>query len=175
MPDNNAIIARARAKATENEANYSGCAQSVLDALQTELHIGDKESFKAMTLLAGGVVRCGETCGAIIGALAALGIVAGREKIEDVATYRALIPVGLELRSAILKQIQDEFGFKEDLTSAICWDIQEEVFGRHFDLRKQEEMAAFQEARKASALGGCTRVAGIAAEVAAGKILEMKK
>ena len=128
-----------------------------------------------MTLLAGGVVRCGETCGAIIGALAALGIVAGREKIEDVAAYRAVIPVGLELRSSILKQIKDEFGIKEDLTSAICWDIQDEVFGRHFDLRKTDEMAAFQEARKAAASGGCARVAGIAAEVAARKILEIKK
>lgn len=128
-----------------------------------------------MTLLAGGVVRCGETCGAIIGALAALGLVAGREKIEDVATYRALIPAGLELRTAILKQIKGEFGVKEDLTSAICWDIQDDVFGRHFDLRKPEEMAAFQEARKASTTGGCARVAGIAAEVAARKILEMKK
>jgi len=128
-----------------------------------------------MTLLAGGVVRCGETCGAIIGALAALGIVAGREKIEDVAAYRAAIPVGLELRATILKQIKDEFGFKEELTSAICWDIQDEVFGRHFDLRKPEEMAAFQEARKVSASGGCARVAGIAAEVAAKKILEIKR
>ncbi len=128
-----------------------------------------------MTLLAGGVVRCGETCGAVIGALAALGIVAGREKIEDVATYRGLIPAGLELRAAILKQIQTEFGIKDNLESALCWGIQDEVFGRHFDLRKADEMAAFQEARKTSANGGCARVAGIAAEVAAKKILEMKK
>ena len=128
-----------------------------------------------MTLLAGGVVRCGETCGAIIGALAALGIVSGREKIEDVTAYRAAIPVGLELRSSILNQIKDEFGFKEDLTSAICWDIQDGVFGRHFDLRKPDEMVAFQEARKVSTSGGCARVVGIAAGMAARKILEKKK
>jgi len=128
-----------------------------------------------MTLLAGGVVRCGETCGAIIGALAALGVVAGREKSEDVATYRALIPAGLDLRTSILKQLKAEFSFQDDLTSAICWDIQDEVFGRHFDLRKPDEMADFQAARKASTTGGCARVAGIAAEVATRKILEMKK
>jgi hypothetical protein len=128
-----------------------------------------------MTLLAGGVVRCGETCGAVIGALADLGIIAGREKIEEVAAYRALIPVGQEVRSAILRQIKAEFGFKEDLVSALCWDIQDGVFGRHFDLRQPEDLAAFQAARKATASGGCARVAGIAAEVAAKTIQGMKK
>jgi len=128
-----------------------------------------------MTLLAGGVVRCGETCGAVIGALAALGIVIGREKMEDVAAYRAATPVGLDLRSAILIKIKEEFGIKEALQSAICWDIQDEVFGRHFDLRKPEELAAFQEIRKTATSGGCARVAGIAAEIAAKKILELKK
>jgi hypothetical protein len=129
----------------------------------------------AMTLLAGGVVRCGETCGTIIGALAALGIVAGRENIEDVAAYRALIPAGLEVRAAILKQIKDEFGFKNELSSALCEDIQDALYGRHFDLKTPEGMAAFQAAKKESVPGGCPRVAGIAAEVAAKKILEMKK
>jgi hypothetical protein len=128
-----------------------------------------------MTLLAGGVVRSGETCGTIIGALAALGIVTGREKIEDVAAYRAAIPAGLELRASILKQIKDEFGLKDGLESAMCWEIQDEIFGRHFDLRKPDELAAFQELRKTWGQGGCARVAGIAAEQAAKKILEMKK
>ena len=128
-----------------------------------------------MTLLAGGVVRCGETCGTIIGALGAVGLVIGREKIEDVATYRAAIPVGLELRAAILKQIKDEFGIKKDIESAMCWEIQDDVYGTPIHLRKPDEMAAFQEARKASANGGCARVAGIAAELAAKKVLELKK
>ncbi len=40
-------IERAKERAHEYERDYSGCAQSVLGALQEEFRIGDKDSFKA--------------------------------------------------------------------------------------------------------------------------------
>jgi C_GCAxxG_C_C family probable redox protein len=67
---------------------YSGCSQSVLLALQEAFKIGDLESFKAATVLSGGVARKGETCGALLGGLMALGLVLGRDDIVDTQTYR---------------------------------------------------------------------------------------
>jgi C_GCAxxG_C_C family probable redox protein len=82
MSEDQRLIQEARRKA-HNYDRYSGCSQSVLGSLQETLNIGDRESFKAATVLSGGVARCGETCGALIGALMALGLVVGRERIED--------------------------------------------------------------------------------------------
>lgn len=73
-------------KALENDF-YSGCSHSVLGALQEEFCIVNMESFKAATVLSGGVARRGETCGAIIGGLLALGLVIGRERMEDFDTF----------------------------------------------------------------------------------------
>jgi len=67
---------------------YSGCSQSVLLALQEAFDTGNMESFKAATVLSGGVARKGETCGALIGGLLALGLVIGREDMTDTQTYR---------------------------------------------------------------------------------------
>ena len=50
-------IERVKKKAHEYERDYSGCAQSVLGALQEEFGIGDKDSFKAASVLAGGIAR----------------------------------------------------------------------------------------------------------------------
>ena len=71
------IIQGAKAKALAND-RIGGCSQSVLQALQEAFGIGNLESFKSATVLSGGLRR-GETCGAIIGALMGLGLVAGRE------------------------------------------------------------------------------------------------
>lgn len=40
-------IERVKKRAHEYERDYSGCAQSVLGALQEKFRIGDKDSFKA--------------------------------------------------------------------------------------------------------------------------------
>jgi len=53
------------AKALEYD-KYSGCSQSVLLALQEAFDVGDQESFRAATVLSGGVARRGETCGALL-------------------------------------------------------------------------------------------------------------
>ena len=50
MPKSDDIIQKVKAKAHANNKHSRGCAQSVLGALQQELGIGDKESFKAATV-----------------------------------------------------------------------------------------------------------------------------
>ncbi len=80
------LTKKIRRKAHEYD-QYSGCSQSVLLSLQEGLGVGDLQSFKAATVLSGGVARRGETCGALLGALMALGLVKGREKIEEIEAY----------------------------------------------------------------------------------------
>lgn len=46
-------IQRVREQAINRAADYSGCSQAVLGAIQDEFGIGNKESFKAATALLG--------------------------------------------------------------------------------------------------------------------------
>ena len=76
------LVSKIKQKACSNDS-YGGCSQAVLAALQDGLNIGNTETLKAATALPGGRGWRGETCGALLGALMALGIVIGREKLED--------------------------------------------------------------------------------------------
>ena len=164
-------IQRVTRKALENDF-YSGCSQSVLGALQEEFGIGNKESFKATTVLSGGIARQGETCGAIIGALSALGLVIGRERIEDEETYKAMMPPSIEVRTRFKEELKKQFEFEEELESTLCRDIQEKIYGRSFYMADDEERQAFFDAGGHDETG-CPKVCGIAAQVAAEKILEL--
>ena len=164
-------IRRARRKALENDF-YSGCSQSVLGALQEEFGIGNKESFKAATVLSGGVARQGETCGAIIGALSALGLVMGRERMEDEEAYKAMMPPAIEVRNRFREELKKQFGFKGKLESTLCRDIQKKLYGRSFNLADDAERQAFLDAGGHSE-GGCPKVCAIAAQVTAEKILSL--
>ena len=172
MLTNEERIQRVKRKALEYDRDYIGCSQSVLGALQEEFGIGNKESFKAATVLSGGIARQGETCGAIIGALLALGLVIGRERIEDTETYRAMLEPSIEVRTRFREELKKQFGFEEELKSTLCRHIQEKVFGRSFDLMNEEERQAFEDAGGHSETG-CPKVCGIAVQVATEKILKL--
>ena len=164
-------IQRVKRKALENDF-YSGCSQSVLGALQDEFFIGNKESFKAATALSGGIARQGETCGAIIGALSALGLVIGREQMEDEAVYKAMMEPSIDLLNRFKEELKRQFYFAEELESTLCKHIQERIYGRSFYLANEEERQAFLDAGGHSEMG-CPKVCGIAAQVAAEKLLEL--
>ena len=171
MPTNDERIQRVKRRALENDF-HSGCSQSVLGALQEEFGIGNKESFKAATVLSGGIARQGETCGAIIGALLALGLVIGRERMENEEAYKAMMPPSIEVRNRFREELKRQFGFKKGLESTLCRDIHEKLYGRSFYLADDEERQAFLDAGGHSETG-CPKVCGIAAQVVAEKILEL--
>jgi len=167
--DTEQLIADIRQKALDNDY-YSGCAQAVLGALQDNLGLGNAASFKAATILSGGVARRGETCGAILGALMGLGLACGREKMEDTPAYGAAMNEAQGTIEDFKARLQAEFGFAEPLTSMLCRDIQSRVFGRSFNLADDDERALFLKS------GGhdsnrCPLVCAIAAETAARRIL----
>ncbi|UCH57560.1 MAG: C_GCAxxG_C_C family protein [Candidatus Bathyarchaeota archaeon] len=152
---------------------YSGCSQSVLLALQEGLGIGDGESFKSATVLSGGVARRGETCWALLGAHMALGLVYGRERMEDTPSYKRAMTAADEICDGFQRKLWEEFGFDEPLSSTLCSEIQSKIYGRSFNLRDSVELEAFLEAGGHSD-EGCYKVCGIAAEVATRRLLELK-
>ncbi len=145
---------------------YSGCSQSVLLALQDAFGIGDEASFKAATVLSGGVARRGETCGALLGGLMALGLVAGRTDITDTQAYRDAMPPAHKLITAFQQRLQQAFGFETPLTTTLCQEIQTQIYGRSFALWDATDYQAFLDAGGHSDTG-CPKVCAIAATVTA--------
>jgi len=159
------------AKALEYD-RYSGCSQSVLLALQEAFDIGSQESFRAATVLSGGVARRGETCGALLGGLMALGLVCGRDDIRDTQAYRDAMKPANEIVDEFKKRLEEEFGFDEPLGSTICRDIQQRIYGRSFDLNNPEDYPLFLEAG-GHGDDGCPKTCAVAAKVTAKKLKEL--
>ena len=157
------IIKRVRARAFNNDNRYSCCSQAVLEALQEEFKIGNSQSLKSATALDGGVACLGETCGAVIGALMALGLVIGREKMEDTLAYDNTGNASRELIERFKVELQKHFEFKEKLESTLCRDIQKKILGRSFNFLDEKENQAFLNVG-AHTERGCLTVCAIAAE-----------
>ena len=172
MSTKDEIVNRVYARALESDRDYHGCSQSVLDSIQKEFFIGDKEVLKSATVLSGGILRQGETCGAVIGALMALGLLVGREKIEDSKTYRDAKAPCLEVYNRIKEELKREFGFEGELKSTLCRDIQEKVYGRPFKMWDAADYQAFLDAGGHSE-AGCPKVCAVVARVAAERIFEL--
>ncbi|NQU59599.1 MAG: C_GCAxxG_C_C family protein [Rhodospirillales bacterium] len=170
MPTNDERIQRAKKNAHEND-RHSGCSQGVLLSLQEEFSIGNNEVFKAATVLSGGVARHGETCGALIGALMALGLVVGREKMEDTEAYRESMKPSADLIERFKEELKKQFGFEGELDGTLCKQIHEKIYGRPFDMMDPEDYRAFLDAG-GHGDNGCLKVCGVAAQVGAEKILE---
>src|SRR4030042_5502233 len=115
-----------RAEAHANE-NMSGCSQAVLAALQEGLSIGDTQSLKAATAFAGGMARRGESCGALVGALMALGLEEGRDRLEDLPKLQSTIPDGYALSEEFMWRLENEYDMKKPLTSTLCRGVQEAI------------------------------------------------
>ena len=173
MAPNEERIQRVRQEAIERAAIYPGCSQAVLGSIQDEFGMGNRESFKVVTALSGGIARRGETCGAIIGALSALGLVMGRERKEDTEAYQAIMEPCQEICDRFRQELKKQFGFEGELESTLCSDIQQKIYGKSFKLWTEEGLQAFYDAGGHSKASGCPVVCGIAAQLAAEKILKL--
>ena len=123
----------------------------------------DAGAFRAGSALAGGVARMGETCGALTGAIMAVGLAAGRERIEDTEQYRrAMIPA---------EEVYRRFSEVEGAT--LCCEIHKIRYGRSFELTDPEQYQEFLEAGGHSATG-CPDVCYHAAKIAADVIIGLR-
>jgi len=134
------------------------CAQSTFYVLSEQFGLGGDDILKALTPLPGMAER-GETCGAMTGALMAMGLVFGRDNLEDWEKYRS----SLNPTNKFCKQFEKELG------STQCCLIQERAFGKSFNLMEPEDLKEFQ---RAGATGKCTKVVQKACRLAADIILD---
>ncbi len=136
----------------------------MLAALQAKLGVGDAAVFKAGSALSGGVVGRGETCGALTGAIMAIGCLVGRERLENVEQrQRARVP-GTEMY----------LRFQEQIGATLCAEIHKLRYGRTYRLYDPDELKAFHEAGGHSRTG-CGEVCGIAARTAADILLRLQE
>jgi len=162
-----------RAKAHANE-NMSGCSQAVLAALQEGLVIGDVQSLKAATAFAGGLARRGESCGALVGALMALGLEEGRERLEDLPKLQSTTADGYTLCNEFMLRLGKEFALKKPLSSTLCRDLQQAIYGRSWNLADPVQRTDFINSG-GHGDDGCLKVCGIAAEAATEMILKRRE
>jgi C_GCAxxG_C_C family probable redox protein len=132
--------------------------------LQEKLNVGSKEIFKAGSALAGGVARRGETCGALTGAIMAIGSLVGRERLENIE----------QLRSSMEPADRVYTLFKKEIGHTLCCEIHKIRYGKVYRLFIPEELEAFHDMGGHSRKG-CPEVCGIAARIAADVILDIKK
>lgn len=152
------ILDRLEQKAGDYLEAYGSCAQGTLRALQEEFDLGNAEVLKAATAMPGVALR-GETCGAVIGPIMALGLAFGREEPED---YEAFLHT-LQAAHRFCRRFEEEFG------SCMCADVMVRLYGRNFDLTDPVHM---QEFAAAGASKKCRIPAGRAVRIAGRMILE---
>ncbi len=159
------ILDRVAKAAYDNNRAYEGCARCVLHALQTHLNITDSQSFtaafKASTALSAGVARKGETCGALLGGLLALGLETGTVNLHDFSGYVDTMSVA----SSVFDRFKEKYG------TVKCFEIQEKLFGRSIDFFKDADAEWWYEN---DGLDKCPGVCAVAARITAEEIMKLR-
>jgi C_GCAxxG_C_C family probable redox protein len=124
----------------ENEAEYMGCSQCVVAAIQDIFAARNDDVFRAASGLAGGVGICGDgCCGAYTGGVMVMSQLHGRTR-DNFRDPERVRRKSFDLGKKLHDRFVAEYG------SVICRDIQQKIFGRPFYLRDPEEFAKFEKA-----------------------------
>ena len=158
------ISNRAFELARQYERECTGCAQTTIAGIFNALDMWSEDVFKAVSGLADGLGLTGDgTCGSLTAAAMVIGYVFGRER-KDFADMMK------PMRSYILsKRLHDEF--VEKYGSCRCYDVQEKLMGRTYNLYDPDEL---REAFSTGMLDHCSRLVGEMASLATRLILEEK-
>ncbi len=136
-------------------ARSNNCAQTSFAVLQEEFRLDGAQILKALTPFPGIALR-GETCGAVAGCLMAIGLVYGRDNLEDWKGYIASLPPSRRFCRR----------FEEQNGSTACSSILEARLGRRFNLADQGESLQYVEAGGPKVCGDIiTNAVQIAAEI----------
>jgi C_GCAxxG_C_C family probable redox protein len=145
-------------KVWDNLALSGNCAQTSFVSLQQQFGLDGSTITKALTAFPGVALR-GETCGAVTGSLMALGLLYGRERLDDAAGFTA----ALRVARRFCRQFEKELG------STMCGDILESEFGKRYNLADPAESAEWMAA---CALEKCSVVVSKGVRIAAGLIMD---
>jgi C_GCAxxG_C_C family probable redox protein len=153
------LLDRIEKAAYDYEADAHGCSRCTFKALQDYLDLGDGTALRASTPLAAGIALRGETCGALLAGLLAVGIAIASEDMADREAHRKCLGAGFRF----IGKVEKEFG------TTNCTKIQTEKLGRYYSLGDPEQYKGFVEA------GGyteCSKVCGKIARMTAEFILD---
>jgi C_GCAxxG_C_C family probable redox protein len=154
------IIDAVSISAFNNNRAYEGCARCVLAAINEHLRLtspeGIQQCISASTALSAGVARMGETCGALLGAIMALGLEFGSDDMSLFDRYDDTMRISRNL----FRAFTDRYG------TATCADIQEKLFGRRYDFFNEEDREAwYKDGGLQKCPSVCAAAAGLAAEI----------
>ncbi len=148
------------ATADMNMRRCHHCAQATFATLEEGFGLEGGGVMKALTPLPG-VAERGETCGAVTASLMALGLVFGRDRVDDWAGWRAsLVPA-----RRFCDRFEAQFG------STRCGDLHERLFGKRYNLADPAELREFQSTRPGPT-EVCGRVVRVAVRLAAETLLD---
>lgn len=138
-------------------AHSGNCAQTSFAVLQEEFNLDGKQILKALTPFPGIALR-GETCGSVVGCLMAIGLVYGRENLDDWKGYLESLPPSRRFCRL----------FEEQHGATTCSAILQNKLGRNFNLADREEALQYVAAGGSKA---CEEVIASAVHIAAEIIL----
>lgn len=154
--------------AYDSEMTVGGCSSGALDGLMKYLGIEDPDLniYKSSTGLSGGIGRCAEVCGALVGAAMAIGMVYGREKHVPPSMSPEYQDTMRRVGMLCDRYVQ-EFG------SMRCNDVQKKMYGKTWNMRDSE---VYQNDFKPTLMkeNKCAFVTRRAAEFAAEVILDLE-
>jgi len=153
------LLDRVEKAAYDYEKEFHGCSRCVFKALQDNLGIGDETALKASTPLAAGVAMRGETCGALLGGMLALGIVTASTDLKDSKASTNALASGYRLA----RKVEKELG------TTNCTELQKATFGRFYSLADPAQYEAFI---KVGGYEKCSKVCGKIARITASFILD---
>ncbi|MFO8058645.1 MAG: C-GCAxxG-C-C family protein [bacterium] len=151
------VIEKAGELGEEYEKTCTGCSQSVVAALQDALDLPSGEVFKAASGLADGIGLSGDgSCGALTGGSMMISLVFGRDREHHQDMMAAMN--SYLLCKELYQDFMDRYG------SCRCYDIQQKLMGRTFDLLDPKDLEA---AGKAGMMETCSKVVAGSAKKAA--------
>lgn len=126
------VLKKVTGKALQILLQSGNCAQTSFLVLQEQFNLDNGKILKALTPFPGVALR-GETCGAVIGSLMALGLVFGRDNIDDMPGYVRSLPPARKF----CRQFEKEQG------GTMCGAILEAKLGKKYNLANPIESAMY--------------------------------
>lgn len=153
------ILDRAEKAGYRYEHDYHGCSRCSLRAVQEQLGLPDGAVLRAAAPLAGGIALSGDTCGAILGCLLAVGLATADEDFENTTAFQDALAAGYRC----FRRLKEEFG------KTTCRELQTERLGRYYDMTDRDQ---YEDFKNAGGYDKCSEIVARASRVAAEFILE---
>jgi C_GCAxxG_C_C family probable redox protein len=138
-------------------AESGNCAQASFSVLDNFFKLDGQQAMKALAVLPGVALR-GETCGAVLGCLMAIGLAFGPEEAGDRAAFLEAIPPARRFCRA----------FESETGSTMCAELLKSQLGQAFDLSRSTDFAEYVHCGGVESCGDLVgRAVQLAAEIMA--------